>query len=145
LPLEHSIIPTIISQIFAGNEKIAVGNVTPTRDLTFVKDTCRGFLEIFRSPKLYGEITNIGMGQEISVRDLINKICSLTQANISIHTDELRIRPENSEVERLFCDNRKLIANSKWKPYYDLDMGLKETIDWVKSNLDKYKSEIYNV
>lgn len=141
----RAIIPTIISQIFAGNEKIAVGNVTPTRDLTFVKDTCRGFLEIFRSPKLYGEITNIGMGQEISVRDLINKICSLTQANISIQTDEMRIRPENSEVERLFCDNRKLIANSDWKPYYDLDMGLKETIDWVKNNLDKYKSEIYNV
>jgi NAD dependent epimerase/dehydratase len=141
----RAIIPTIISQIFAGNEKIAVGNVTPTRDLTFVKDTCRGFLEIFRSPKLYGEITNIGMGQEISVRDLINKICSLTQANISVQTDEMRIRPENSEVERLFCDNRKLIANSDWKPYYDLDMGLKETIDWVKNNLDKYKSEIYNV
>ncbi|MBS4034540.1 MAG: NAD-dependent 4,6-dehydratase LegB [Ignavibacterium sp.] len=141
----RAIIPTIISQIFSGKDSLSIGNLTPTRDLTFVKDTCNGFLEIFKSEKLFGEITNIGMGQEISINDLVTKILKLTESKKSIETDNNRIRPDNSEVERLMCNNSKLIDSTSWKPAYDLDKGLIETIDWLKQNMNNYKPDIYNV
>lgn len=141
----RAIIPTVISQILAGKEKLSIGNLTPTRDLTFVKDTCKGFLEIYKSNQLFGEVTNIGMEQEISVKDLVQKIGSLTNAELIIETDTDRVRPDNSEVERLLCNNTKLIQNTEWQPDYDLDKGLTETIDWLKINMDNYKPDIYNV
>jgi dTDP-glucose 4,6-dehydratase len=141
----RAIIPTIISQLLSDKENLSIGNLAPTRDLTFVKDTCKGFLEIFKSQKLFGEVTNIGMGQEISVEELVKKIRSLTQVEKNIETDSIRVRPDNSEVERLLCDNRKLVQNTDWKPVYDLEKGLLETIAWLKNNLNKYKTDIYNV
>jgi NAD dependent epimerase/dehydratase len=141
----RAIIPTIISQIFSDKQNLTIGNLAPTRDLTYVKDTCNGFLEIFKSEKLFGEITNIGMGQEISITDLVKKILKLTEIDKSIETDENRIRPDNSEVERLMCNNEKLINNTGWKPAFDLDKGLIETIEWLKQNMNNYKSDIYNV
>ena len=141
----RAIIPTVISQLLNGSTKIKLGNITPTRDLTFVKDTCKGFYEIFKSDKLFGEITNIGMGNEISIGDLVLKISSLTGRGVEIVTDEQRVRPKNSEVERLLCNNTKLFQNTSWKPDYDLEKGLKETIEWIKQNLNLYKPEIYNV
>lgn len=123
----RAIIPTVISQILSGKEKLSLGNLTPTRDLTFVKDTCKGFFEIFKSEKLFGEVTNIGMSQEISVGDLVNKISALISFKANIEEDTLRVRPENSEVERLFCDNNKLISNTDWTPDYDLNKGITET------------------
>lgn len=141
----RAIIPTVISQLLSGKEKLSLGNLSPTRDLTFVKDTCKGFFEIFRSEKLFGEVTNIGMGNEISVGDLVNKITSLISSKAIIEEDKIRIRPENSEVERLLCKNTKLISNTNWKPDYNLDNGLIETIDWLKENINLYKPDIYNV
>jgi len=141
----RAIIPTIISQIFSDKQNLTIGNLTPTRDLTFVKDTCKGFLEIFKSEKLFGEITNIGMGQEISINDLVAKILKLTKSEKSIETDNNRIRPDNSEVERLMCNNAKLINNTGWKPAFNLDKGLMETIEWLKQNMNNYKPDIYNV
>jgi len=141
----RAIIPTVITQILNGKYELNLGNLTPTRDLTFVKDTVSGFLEIAKSEKLFGEITNIGMGEEISVGDLVKKIAMLLDKKIEIFTDEERVRPENSEVERLFCDNLKLKQNTAWKPNYDLDKGLNETIGWMKNNLSNYKHDIYNV
>jgi dTDP-glucose 4,6-dehydratase len=141
----RAIIPTVISQLLSGKEKISLGNLTPTRDLTYIKDTCKGFLEIFKSKNLFGEVTNIGMGQEISVSDLIRKIIELMSVKAKIEEDTIRVRPKNSEVERLLCDNNKLIKNTNWKPEYDLDKGIHETIDWLKSNIDLYKPDIYNV
>jgi len=141
----RAIIPTVISQILSGKEKLSIGNMTPTRDLTFVKDTCKGFIEIFNSTKLFGEITNIGMNQEISIKDLVKKIGSLANAEINIETDANRVRPDDSEVERLVCNNNKLMNNTDWKPEYDLGKGLLETIDWIKNNMDNYKPDIYNV
>jgi len=141
----RAIIPTVITQILNGKYELNLGNLTPTRDLTFVKDTVSGFLEIAKSEKLFGEITNIGMGEEISVGDLVKKIAMLLDKKIEIFTDEERVRPENSEVERLFCDNLKLKQNTAWKPNYDLDKGLNETIGWMKNNLSSYKHDIYNV
>jgi len=141
----RAIIPTIITQLLSGKTSLKLGNLTPTRDLTFVKDTCKGFVKIFNSDKLYGETTNIGMKNEISVGDLANKIASILCVKLNIETDNKRVRPEMSEVERLFCDNAKLVKNTSWKPDYTIDAGLKETIEWLKDNLQHYKPDIYNV
>ena len=141
----RAIIPTVITQILSGKRELNLGNLSPTRDLTFVKDTCSGFLEIYKSDKLFGEITNIGMKNEIAVADLVSKIANLLGEKIIIETEEQRIRPVNSEIERLLCDNTKIMMNTNWKPYCDLEKGLIETIEWLKMNLNLYKAEIYNV
>ena len=141
----RAIIPTIITQMLAGEKHIKLGNIEPTRDLTFVKDTAEGFIEIFESKKLFGEITNIGMGQEISIGNLVQLISKTLNIEISIDSDAQRIRPENSEVERLLCDNKKLLSNTNWKPKYTLETGLSETIDFLKLNLGLYKHNLYNV
>lgn len=141
----RAIIPTVISQILSGNKILKVGNLSPTRDLTFVKDTVEGFIEIFKSEKLFGEVTNIGMNKEIAMEELIHLISNLTGKQAEIQSDSARKRPDNSEVERLCCDNSKILANTNWKPKYTLKSGLSETIKWIEPHLKSYKSEIYNV
>ena len=141
----RAIIPTIISQIFLGKKQIRLGNLHPTRDLTFVTDTAKGFIEISRNDTLNGEITNIGMNHEISMKDLAEKIIFLMNSDVEIVTDSLRIRPDLSEVERLLCDNGKLLRHTSWTPDYNLDSGLRETIDWIDKNRKIYKAELYNV
>jgi dTDP-glucose 4,6-dehydratase len=141
----RAIIPTIILQILRNEKSINLGNLNPTRDLTFVRDTCKGFYEIYKSKKLFGEITNIGMKSEISIGDLVKRISSLMGASIKVHADKQRVRPEKSEVERLFCDNTKIIENTNWQPDFDIDSGLSETITWLKENFSLYKTGIYNV
>ncbi len=141
----RAIIPTVISQMLSGKRTIKLGNITPTRDLTFVKDTCQGFLEMYKSNKLFGEITNIGMKNEITVENLVNRIADLLGKKIVVESEDQRVRPANSEVERLLSDNTKLIMNTNWKPNYDLGKGLTETIEWLKKNRELYKIEIYNV
>lgn len=141
----RAIIPTIITQILSGQTRIKLGNLDPTRDLTFVKDTASGFVEIFRSEKCFGEATNIGMNEEISVGDLVSLISRLLGSEVIIEQESQRIRTEKSEVERLWCDNQKIKRLTNWVPSYDLETGLIETIEFLKSNLTKYKPEIYNV
>jgi len=141
----RAIIPTVISQILAGKKELSLGNLDPTRDLTFVKDTCSGFLEIYKSTDLFGTATNIGMDQEISIGDLVHKIADIIGVSITINSDKDRVRPHNSEVNRLMCDNSKIIKHTSWKPSYNLDQGLAETINWMKSFQDKYKHNRYNV
>jgi len=141
----RAIIPTIITQILSGKNEIMLGNLNPTRDLTFVKDTANGFLEIAKSDRLFGEITNIGMNIEISIGNLAELIIQLMGDKVEIIYDSQRIRPEKSEVKRLCCDNSKLLQNTSWRPKYTLEKGLKETIEWFKNNLDIYKSGKYNV
>lgn len=141
----RAIVPTVISQMLSGNKILKVGNLAPTRDLTFVKDTVEGFIEIFKSEKLFGEVTNIGMNKEISIEELIHLISNLTGKQAEIQSDSARKRPDNSEVERLCCDNSKILANTNWKPKYTLKSGLSETIKWIEPHLKSYKSEIYNV
>jgi len=128
-----------------GQTALNLGNLSPTRDLTFVKDTITGFVEIAKSDKLFGEITNIGMNHEISIGDLANLIAELIKVEIKTAADEQRIRPLRSEVERLCCDNSKLLKCTSWKPRYDLRKGLSETIEWLRKNMHYYKPEIYNV
>jgi dTDP-glucose 4,6-dehydratase len=139
----RAIITTVISQILSGKKILTLGNLSPTRDLTFVKDTVEGFIEIAKTSSLTGAVTNIGSGFEISVKDLAIKIARLFNIEIDFQTASERRRPENSEVERLFCDNNKIITNTKWRPQYSLEQGLMQTIDWIKNNIHIYKPDIY--
>jgi NAD dependent epimerase/dehydratase len=143
----RAVIPTIISQIAAGKKQIKLGDVTPTRDFNYVTDTCRGFLELARCEEAVGEAVNIGSNFEISVGDTLNLIRELMNSDIEFLGDSERIRPEKSEVLRLWCDNTKIRNLTGFEPIYDIRTGLKATIDWfVKpENLAKYKTDIYNV
>ncbi len=141
----RAIIPTIISQLLNGNNEIKVGNLSPTRDFTFVRDTCSAFIEIHKSKELIGEITNIGMNEEISIGDIAQKIAKLMNTKIKIVLDKKRIRPDASEVKRLICNNAKLLKYTSWKSNYTLESGLEETIKWMESNIHHYKPELYNI
>lgn len=141
----RAIIPTVITQILNGQSTVKLGNLLPTRDLTFVKDTANGFIEIAKSDRLFGEITNIGVNDEISIGDLAKLIAKLIGSDIEIISVQERMRPEKSEVERLYCNNSKLLEHTNWKPRYDLRKGLSETIEWMKSNMNYYKPKIYNI
>jgi nucleoside-diphosphate-sugar epimerase len=143
----RAIIPTIISQLLNGKTEIELGSLSPTRDLTFVKDTCVGFEEIYKSNSLFGEVTNIGMKSEISIGELAKLIARLMNVKLSIKSTDERIRPKNSEVERLFCDNTKLLEYTEWKPNYSLEKGISVVIEWMKKseNLNYFKSDEYNV
>jgi nucleoside-diphosphate-sugar epimerase len=141
------VIPTIISQLLAGKKEIKLGSLDPTRDLLFVKDTAQGFIEIAKSDKTVGQEINIATQAEISIGDLANKIIKLTKSEAKIITDQDRLRPAKSEVERLLGSNKKIMELTAWRPKYDLDQGLAQTIEWFRDpeNLKRYKTDIYNV
>ena len=143
----RAFIPTIISQIANNESELRLGDTTPTRDLNYVLDTCRGFIELANSSEAIGEVVNIGSNYEISIGKVASLIKSEMASNIEIVTDEKRIRPKKSEVMRLWCDNQKIQNLTGYKPSYDINSGLKETIEWFKNpiNLSKYKSHIYNI
>ncbi len=143
----RAIIPTIISQIASGKKEIEIGDVIPTRDFNYVKDTCSGFVKIAECEKAIGETINIGSNTEISVGDLFEKIKLLMKSDVKFIVDKNRKRPEKSEVFRLVCDNSKIKSLTGYENNYSLDKGLTETINWFmnKENLKKYKTNIYNV
>jgi len=143
----RAVIPTIITQLLAGKKEIKLGAIHPTRDLLFVKDTANGFVEIAKSDKTIGEEINIATSSEITVGDLAQKIINIINPSAKIVTDDIRLRPEKSEVERLFGSNKKILEITNWKQNVSLDEGLKLTIDWFSKseNLQRYKSDIYNV
>lgn len=141
----RAIIPTIISQILSGKEQIKLGNLNPTRDLTYVKDTVNGFITVGLHEKTIGDVYNLGTGREISIGDLAKKIMKLIGKEVEIITDKERIRPEKSEVERLLSNPEKAMKLTGWKPQYTLEEGLIETINWIKDNLEYFKVDIYNV
>lgn len=143
----RAIIPTIISQIASGKKEIEMGDIVPTRDLNYVKDTCNGFIKIAESDKAIGETINIGSNTEISVGDLFEKIKKLMNSDVKFVVDKNRIRPEKSEVFRLVCDNTKIKSLTGYTNQFSLDKGLTETINWFikPENLKKYKTNIYNV
>jgi len=143
----RAFIPTIISQIANNEPQLSLGDTSPTRDLNFVLDTCQGFIELANSDKAIGETVNIGSNFEISVGEVASLIKLEMDSDIEIIVDKQRIRPEKSEVTRLWCDNKKIKKLTGFNPKYDITSGLRETIKWFKSseNLAKYKSDIYNV
>ncbi len=143
----RAFIPTIISQIASNQTNLKLGDTRPTRDLNFVTDTCRGFLELAKESKSIGEVINIGSNFEISVGEVAKIIKKEMGSSIKIITDKSRIRPEKSEVMRLWCDNTKIHQLTGFKPDYNIHTGLKKTISWFlqPENLSKYKADIYNV
>jgi NAD dependent epimerase/dehydratase len=143
----RAVIPTIISQLLNGAEEIKLGDITPTRDLLFVKDTVNGFLKIAECDKLIGHEVNIATQSEISVGELAQSIINQINPSAKIVSDSIRLRPEKSEVFRLFGSNEKLKSFTDWKQNYSLEEGLAETIEWFskKENLQHFKSDIYNV
>ena len=141
----RAVIPTIITQLLSGMEEIKLGSLTPTRDFNYVKDTARGFLEIYKSDKTIGEEINIATQKEISIGDLANELIRQINPNAKIICDEQRVRPEKSEVNRLLGCNEKIRRLTDWEPRYSFEEGLSETIEFLRNNLDKYKADIYNV
>ena len=143
----RAVIPTIISQIAAGKKQIKLGDISPTRDFNYVTDTCRGFIDIANCEKSIGETVNIGSNFEISVGDTLNLIKKIMKSDVEFITDNQRIRPEKSEVNRLWCDNSKIKSLTGFEPKINIEEGLKNTIEWFTKpeNLSKYKTEIYNV
>lgn len=147
----RAVIPTIISQIASGKKNIHLGALHPTRDFNYVKDTVQGFIDVMNSEKSIGEVINIGSNYEVSIGETVEMIAEVMGANITITTDEERMRPEKSEVNRLWADNQKAKELLGWAPKYGgkdgLKRGLKETAEWFTNpkNLKQYKADVYNI
>jgi len=143
----RAVIPTIIAQIANGIKEIKLGDTTPTRDFNYVKDTCRGFIELAECDKAIGEVVNIGSNYEISIGDTLELIKKLMKSDVKFIKDDQRIRPEKSEVFHLWCDNTKISKLTGFKPEFNIEQGLIKTIEWFKNpeNLKKYKPDIYNI
>lgn len=147
----RAVIPTIITQIASGSRRIKLGSLHPTRDFNFVKDTVQGFISVAESERSIGEVINIGSNFEISIGDTVRTIADLMGVKIEIETDDIRLRPDNSEVERLWADNRKALELAEWVPAYagkdGLRRGLAETVEWfgIPANLACYKADRYNI
>lgn len=141
----RAVIPTIITQLLSGKESIELGSLTPTRDFNYVKDTANGFIEIAKSSQTIGEEINIATQQEISIGKLANELIRQINPKAEIITDDQRLRPEKSEVNRLLGANDKIKALTNWNQKYSFEQGLAETIDFFRNNLDQYKTDIYNI
>lgn len=141
----RAVIPTIITQLLSGKKEIRLGSLTPTRDFNYVKDTVNGFLEISRSEKTIGEEINVATQHEISIGELAEEIIRQINPEARIVCEEQRLRPTNSEVNRLLGSNKKIMELTSWRPQYTLSEGIAETIDWLKDNMDFYKPDVYNI
>lgn len=147
----RAVIPTVITQIAQGSRRIKLGAVSPTRDFNYVKDTVAGFIQSIAADAAIGEVVNIGSGFEISVGDTVKLIAEVMNADVEILVDQERMRPEKSEVERLWADNTKAKQLLDWEPQYGgkdgFKRGLVETAEWFldSQNLLKYKADLYNV
>jgi NAD dependent epimerase/dehydratase len=143
----RAVIPTIITQLLAGEAEIKLGALHPTRDLLFVQDTANGFIEIAKSDKTIGQEINIATQQEISIQNLAQLLIDTINPTAKIISDDIRLRPEKSEVERLLGSADKIKSLTNWQPKYSLQEGLKQTIEWfsIPENLKQYKTHLYNV
>ena len=141
----RAVIPTIITQLLSGKKEIRLGSLTPTRDFNYVKDTANGFYQIYLSDKTVGQEINIATQKEISIGDLANELIQQINPEAKIVCDEQRLRPEKSEVNRLLGCNQKIRQLTDWRPRYSFESGLEETIDFLRLNMNRYKTDIYNV
>lgn len=147
----RAVIPTIITQLASGNDKIKLGATSPTRDFNYVKDTVRGFISIMDQEKSIGEVINIGSNYEISIGETALAIAEVMGKEVEIETDEVRLRPSKSEVDRLWAENIKAKELLGWEPTYGgiegFKRGLKETAEWFTNpvNLSRYKADVYNI
>ncbi len=143
----RAVIPTIISQIASGMKEIKLGDTSPTRDFNYVEDTCLGMMAIAQSEHTIGETVNIGSNFEISVQDTLDMIKDIMGSDVTFVQDDQRLRPKDSEVFRLWCDNSLIKSLTGFEPQYDIRSGLTSTVDWFTNpeNLKHYKAGIYNV
>jgi NAD dependent epimerase/dehydratase len=143
----RAVIPNIISQIASGTKAVKIGDTSPTRDFNYVLDTCKGLISLSECDAALGQVVNIGSNYEISIGDVFDRIKRLMESDAVPAVDPERVRPEKSEVQRLWCDNSKIKKLTGFQPEYDLEKGLQLTIDWFTKpeNLRKYKTEVYNV
>lgn len=141
----RAVIPTIITQLLAGKSQIKLGSLSPTRDFNYVKDTVNGFISIYESERTIGEEINIATQSEISIGQVAEELIRQINPMAEIICDEERLRPEKSEVNRLLGCNEKILRLTNWKPQFSLEEGLRNTIEFLKNNLDKYKTDIYNL
>ncbi len=141
----RAVIPTIISQLLAGKTEIKLGALTPTRDFVFVKDTAQGFMELAACDAAIGKEVNIATGYEISIGELAREMITQINPSAEIVCDEQRLRPKNSEVERLLGDNSLLYSLTQFKPEITISQGIEQTIAFIREHQDRYKSDIYNV
>ena len=143
----RAVIPTIIAQMAAGKKEIKLGDVTPTRDFNFVTDTCRGFIALAESEQAIGKTVNIGSNFEISIKDTFLLLKKIMNSEADYSRDGERIRPANSEVHRLWCDNSMIRSLTGFEPAISIEEGLRKTVEWFldSKNLAKYKADIYNV
>jgi len=143
----RAVIPTVITQLLNGNKEIQLGSLRPTRDLNYVGDICRGFVNLAECDEAIGKEVNIGSGTEISIGALANLLIKVTGVKAKIISETQRVRPRESEVEKLVCNNSLMKKLTGWEPEISLDKGLSKTVEWFKDNdnLCKYKSDIYNI
>ena len=141
----RAVIPTIITQLLSGYEEISLGSLRPTRDFVFCKDTARGFIELSKCNAAIGREVNIATGQEISIGDLAQKLIGMIRPSARIILEEQRLRPADSEVERLLGNNELLYSLTGFKPQTLIDEGLRITVEWIQKNLGSYKIDCYNV
>ena len=141
----RAVIPTIITQLLSGKKEIKLGSLTPTRDFNYVKDTANGFITISKFDNTIGKEINIATEREISIGDLANELIRQINPEARIVTDEVRLRPEKSEVNRLLGSAALLKSLTGWHPNYTFEEGLAETIRWIRESMDRYKPDIYNV
>lgn len=141
----RAVIPTIIMQLLDGKSEIKLGSLHPTRDFNYVKDTAKGFVEIYKSEKTIGEEINIATQREVSIGELAKELIRQINPKAQIVCDEKRLRPEKSEVERLLGCNGKIMRLTDWRPEYTFEEGIAETINFMKNNMQRYKTDIYNI
>lgn len=147
----RAVIPSIITQIVSGKRTIKLGSLHPTRDFNFIKDTVEGFIAVAESSGSVGEVINIGSNFEVSIGETVQTIADIMGVEIRVETDDIRLRPEHSEVDRLCADNRKAVEITGWQPRYSgmdgFRRGLTETIDWfnIPANLSFYKTDRYTI
>lgn len=141
----RAVIPTIITQLLDGSEKIRLGALTPTRDFNYVEDTVSGFLAAALAEKAVGRVINIGSGREISIGDLVRAIMDIVGRKAEILSEEERLRPKDSEVQRLLCDNSLAKELTGWAPQYSLQTGLEKTCRWIQGHIEHYRPGEYTL
>ena len=141
----RAVIPTVLGQLHSGASEIRLGATTPTRDFNYVDDTINGFLAVAECDRALGEVVNVGSGREIAIGDLVQLLIEITGRDARVVTEEARVRPGGSEVERLLCDNTRAREWAGWQPAVTLEEGLRRTSDWVQEHLDTVDPDRYQV
>jgi NAD dependent epimerase/dehydratase len=141
----RAVIPTVLAQLFSGSQEIHLGSTSPTRDFNFVTDTARGFLAVAECDQALGHVVNVGSGREISIGDLVELLIKISGREARVVTDQDRLRPAGSEVERLLCDNTRAREWAGWKPEVDLEDGLRRTAQWIEANPPAGKASAYAI